>query len=935
MVQIKPIRDLTIAEPIRRAVEIIAGVSALSMVNTLLNRQSKSSMNPDFHPQRPTWKSRKPRAASRKPLLPPVGPMRQPSIPQTSDSDLLDRLPEALRRFAFENDVIRQYKPSEMILGPGARSGDEVLYIVEGRADLILRDADNEKVEVETLGPGDIFGEVEFFTGSPWPTDAELVAEGHCCILQIPSARFQQFLIEAPDFVIPLIKQLGRRIIRLDRSLFGAKLKRRALHSVISREEHVFPHYIMGDYVRRRVLARLEELAQSDGPVLIIGETGVGKEGLAHAIFQMSRDCNEVFLSVDLQTGRAAATDAGDGRRSAQEDDVTVDQRRLFFGSEETGPDGGSTRTAGYFELCEGGTLLVRGVDQLTRDMQVKLLEAANNQTFKRVGSVHVQRAKVRLIVTTRLQPSEISPNRHPLLFALLDRSVSIPPLRTRRKEIPGLVEKYLNKYGQELHKRIGPVPEPAMRALVNYAWPGNDLELASTLKRALLVSQDGIVRPENIYFGRTKLEGRGKFNLLRFSWIKAAMKSPLYPAVLQSAAAPFFFIMLVILFFGSPDADVNPVAQAAWTLGWPMLIVGTFLWGRFWCSACPVGTISGLVGRLFSFERPLPRFVRNNGSVLLALAVLAVIWVETATDMRSSPYKLGLLLSAMLLSAIVASVVFERHAWCMNLCALGGLVGVLAKTSVVELRADRNVCIAQCSSNECHQGTEDSEGCPYGLAGPKLQSNRLCKLCGLCVKNCPHDAINLNLRIPGQEIMRNRRTDPGTTFLALGMLGGLLCEIGSKTPWFEGLTAHQGLPRVAVFSGLFIAVIFAVNLLFIVTSAVSRGFFHESLRENYARCGPALLPLALTFFAAFHVQYLFASPWLFPDPAGSHVVALVLRDALIWIGAAWALVSLYALGAGSDVSWGKAAAGAVPHTVFVVALALAMQEALSRFVLG
>ena len=154
-----------------------------------------------------------------------------------------------------------------------------------------------------------------------------------------------------------------------------------------------------------------------------------------------------------------------------------------------------------------------------------------------------------------------------------------------------------------------------------------------------------------------------------------------------------------------------------------------------------------------------------------------------------------------MLGSAIIVSVLYERQSWCLYLCGLGGMVGVLAKTALVELRADRNVCISQCGSNECYLGTSDQDGCPFGNAGPRLHSNRLCSLCAACVKNCPHGAINLNLRFPARELWELRRPNTGTAFLVIGLIGGLLSEMAGKTEVYAYVTGFLPIPKVVAFT--------------------------------------------------------------------------------------------------------------------------------------
>ena len=81
-------------------------------------------------------------------------------------------------------------------------------------------------------------------------------------------------------------------------------------------------------------------------------------------------------------------------------------------------------------------------------------------------------------------------------------------------------------------------------------------------------------------------------------------MRSPLFPAIFQSAATPFFFILLVLLFLGPADPMKNPAALFSWAVGWPTLIIGAFVWARFWCSLCPIGTLSKLAKKIIALEK-------------------------------------------------------------------------------------------------------------------------------------------------------------------------------------------------------------------------------------------------------------------------------------------------------------------------------------------
>jgi DNA-binding NtrC family response regulator/polyferredoxin len=877
-----------------------------------------------------------------------LSPKSNPAAGLYGVTDLMDLIPGPLRHLAHEKNVIRHFAPGDLILDKGA-SAVRVVYLVSGSAGVVLKSNDNESIVVDSRGPGDIFGGIEFFTGVPWQSDAELIADEPVKALDMSVEDFEKLLRESPDFIVGLIRNLVRKIMSLDRIMLKSKLKRRSLQSLISQENHIFPDYVIGEYIKRNLSSNIEDLANSDGPALIIGESGVGKEVIAHQIFKKSRHCKEVFLVLDLHrtSENLLSSPLEQGSESPDEKALTDKQMRLLFGTEEPGRDGSVKETAGYFELSEDGTLLIRGIEKLTPVCQMKLLEAIITETFKRCGGMIQLRAKVRLIATTRLAPVDIALENHPLIFGLLERSITIPPLRNRRREIPVLISHYLKKYQTELGRNLGELPKETLKTLLNYSWPGNDLELSNTLKRAILVCERSVLRPQDIYFDLQRIQGKWKFNLFRFSFIKKTFLSPLYPAMLQSAVTPFFFLILLLLFLGPADPMQNPAALISWALGWPILIVGSLFWARFWCSLCPIGVIANLAKKLVSLERPFPAFLKKHSDFLIAGAVLFIIWFETATNIRNSPMILGMLLVAMLLSAILVSMVYERQSWCLYLCGLGGMVGVLSKTSFIELRANSNVCISECSSNECFLGTSDSEGCQFGHAGPRLRSNRVCRLCGQCVKNCPHGAISLNLRPPGEELWQLSQRHAGTAFLVLGMIGGLFSEMVSKMPEYKAISSAASFNSVIFFSFIFMVVIVSLNLMTLAAARISSQVLGDTLRQNYARFGLALLPLTLTCFTAFHVYYLInlgvhipiiMSRYLDIEILRSLVITVnpettqIIQYFILMIGLFWTLITQFKLGQWSDKEWTKKLQGVAPHAAVAIIIAFLMIQAIDAF---
>ena len=339
---------------------------------------------------------------------------------------------------------------------------------------------------------------------------------------------------------------------------------------MLSRHGHIFPDFFLSETVLRRMAHRLGELAHEDAPVLITGETGVGKEFLGHALYDMSKYHRNVLLFLDLARPFSVKENGDREEALDGEADRTEQQMRLFFGYETTELDGSRSETPGYVELTEEGTLLVRAAELITPQVQEALLETLRTGSFQRMDGTTAHNADFRLIAATNLEPMDISAESHPLLHWLLQFSVSIPPLRKRRKEIPDLVRRYVNQYGKEARKEITHIPTETMNTLVSYSWPGNDRELATTLKRAILLSQDGVLKPQDIYYDLRRIEAGGKINLFNVKALKAAVKSPLFPAIFQSAAAPFFFILLVLLFLGPADPTRNLGGLFSWAVGWP-----------------------------------------------------------------------------------------------------------------------------------------------------------------------------------------------------------------------------------------------------------------------------------------------------------------------------------------------------------------------------
>ena len=223
----------------------------------------------------------------------------------------------------------------------------------------------------------------------------------------------------------------------------------------------------------------------------------------------------------------------------------------------------------------------------------------------------------------------------------------------------------------------------------------------------------------------------------------------------------------------------------------------------------------------------------------------------------------------------------------------------------------------------------------------PSLRSNRFCKLCATCVKNCPHGAINLSLRVPGREIWEIRQAAAITALLVVSMFGGLLSEMLHKMPIFDLWSAAlHGVPPLLMFTFFFVAIVTTVNLLVYVASAISCKVSDETVQENFARYGLALLPLVLTAYMAFHVYYLIHVGVHFPiilwqtfrfeifrqlvvtvSPSWTHIC----QHILIWLGLAGSLVIELRLSRGKHENLIDVLGEFLPHGVVTILFSLVL----------
>ncbi len=230
----------------------------------------------------------------------------------------------------------------------------------------------------------------------------------------------------------------------------------------------------------KTALSMVSVVAPTDSSVLILGETGTGKELVARAIHKLGRRSEKAFVKLNC-----AAIPLG------------LLESELF-GHEKGAFTGAISQKTGRFELADKGTLFLDEVGDIPLELQAKLLRVLQEQEFERLGSNRTHKVDVRLIAAThRDLPAMVKQGtfREDLYYRLKVFPIQIPALRQRPEDIPRLVRHFTELYSQRMNKRIDVVPPETMDALVRYQWPGNVRELQNFVERAVILSPQSVLR--------------------------------------------------------------------------------------------------------------------------------------------------------------------------------------------------------------------------------------------------------------------------------------------------------------------------------------------------------------------------------------------------------------------------------------------------------
>jgi formate hydrogenlyase transcriptional activator len=229
----------------------------------------------------------------------------------------------------------------------------------------------------------------------------------------------------------------------------------------------------------RQVLEYAETVAATDSTVLLLGETGTGKELIARAIHNLGRRKDRPLVKLNC-----AAIPSG-----LLESELFGHERGAFTGA--------IAPKMGRLELADEGTLFLDEVGDIPLELQPKLLRVMQEREFERLGSSRTKKVDVRIVAATHRDLEGMMQDRQfrsDLYYRLNVFPISLPPLRARRDDIPLLVWHFVEKYSQQMDKCIDRIPEETIEALTRYHWPGNIRELQNVIERAVILTQGTIL---------------------------------------------------------------------------------------------------------------------------------------------------------------------------------------------------------------------------------------------------------------------------------------------------------------------------------------------------------------------------------------------------------------------------------------------------------
>jgi transcriptional regulator with AAA-type ATPase domain/NAD-dependent dihydropyrimidine dehydrogenase PreA subunit len=638
------------------------------------------------------------------------------------------------------------------------------------------------------------------------PTDSRVVTLTECQFRVISADRWRDLVAAYPSITEAYAQRLGAKLEQLEAQIAYDRERQIALRS------YLVPQAKRGVIGNSRYAVKLRQqirAASSDTrSVLISGEPGLEKDNLAALIHFGSARRHEPVIML-----KSALLQAN--------------------GAELFGRLGGKP---GLLEWLGEGTLILNDVQELPAQLcpQIQQLLTAGTYTpVVREGQISPppRTSNVRIIL--------ISESIQPQMDKLVIHKIKVPSLRVRKADLESQVNYYINILCRQKKLPKPQVIPEAIRRLQSYDFPGNLQELQGMVDRALVQAQGSNLLTGEVFWAQTAKKQQFRLNLLNvYPGLRRFLRSDWYPdRVNYWFTAWVFPLVVAILFFAPQDRQHNFALNIFWAWWWPLILLLFPLIGRLWCAFCPFMIYGEITSKLSLklFPRTLKKWPRElaekwGGWFLFGLFALIFLW-EELWNLENTAYLSSCLLLLITAGAVIFSLIFERRFWCRYLCPIGGMNGLFAKLSIIELRAQQGTCAAECSTYHCYKGGAGfgegltTNGCPIYSHPAQLTDNKDCVLCMTCLKACPHRSVELNLRPPGIELWTTHVPHSYEVALLFLLLGGIYLH---RLPELNqllglGIDLDQFFPHL----GLSIAALIIPSLIPLIAYAVMQAIYH------------------------------------------------------------------------------------------------------------
>jgi transcriptional regulator with AAA-type ATPase domain len=747
-------------------------------------------------------------------------------------SELLNWLDQETKILLAQYLVVRFFPKNAVVLAQNTLV-ESMYFLYSGEIRIVEVNEEGGERNIDRLRPGDFFGERALLAGETG--NYSMIASVDLYLLELRKERLNELLQKKPElnqaFYRMVLKKLRTAQAESDQE---GKRQDNLRHIITPTDVQI----IGEDRKIKEAKNKIEKLAKDSRTALIIGPSGTGKKVMARYFHKMGGHPDYPYVEISL----------------ADLEETTVGA--AIFGIE---PDPEATHMkgqVGYLEMIESGTLAIAHAEQLDAHQQSKLVTYLKYGWFHRVYGQASVKAQTKVILLASGTEAEAWDKFIPELKELLkDRLVVLPPLIQRLKDIPLLANHYLTLFARKDGKRTSGLSREATEKLVSYTWPGNIKELENVIQRAAIVSSEDRIIPGDLIFVVPSEKEIHKLNILRNDKIRDFLRHPLIPKILIWFNIIMLAVMAGFTLYGGTRPEGHPLQKfgnnpgmlITWWIWFTILPISAFLFGRVWCTMCPIAGVGDLAARVKSFNWPAPTFLKKMNFWLIILSFLFLEYTEDYFGVADFPLATAMLLITIVGLSVLFCVLFERKTFCRYVCPLAGILGTYSTMSMVEVRGNKKVCQTQCGQHSCYKGTERAPGCPMFSYPASLATNTECMMCLNCLKSCENRGVQVNLRPPLQELWHQSQPIFGISFFGVMLIGLMGRHQFSNLTFWKTLEHSLGWGELFSTTVLFLFAIFFAIIPFMMSSTLSAAASQEKISENMARYGLAFIPLAFS----------------------------------------------------------------------------------------